>query len=117
MKKQELPVRFFVEPDNSFTNDTIDLNQEDGVIGETKIKYQNELLRVWEVTLKFLKLLRKNKKSFPGLNFKTYAEINDRIQLWQLLETRKKARVAKARKSLREIGERKIFQKRQAPLV
>ena len=117
MGPQELPKRFYVKPKDSYSNKIILLNQEDGVLGETRIIFKKKPLRVLEVTVDFLKVLRRNKPSFEGFNYTTYAEINDRIQRWQLLEFRKEARVAKARKDLRKIGQRKIEQKRQAPLA
>ena len=118
MEERRLPIRFFVKPSNSFSNNIIFLNQEEGIIGETTIRYRNESLRVWEVKSSFLEILWKNKPSFPGFGFKVYAEINDRIQTWRLLEFRKKARIAKVRKYLEKIGRRKAAkERRQAALA
>ena len=119
MKEKKLPTRFFVSPSDKFSNDIIALNSERGDIqaSETKINYKEESLPVWEVGLEALRLLRKNKVPIPGFKFKVYAQINDRIQTWKLLDFRKDARVAKARKALRKIGQRKVDEKRQPPLA
>lgn len=117
MQEKKLPTRFFVLPNDKFANDIILMNKEDGTIvaTEERVLYKKEPLNVWEVDLKSLKLLLKNKVSITGFGFKIYAEINDRTQTWRLLDFHKEARIAKARKALRKIGQRKIDAKRQAP--
>jgi len=119
MKEEKLPTRFFVYPSDKFSNDVISLNSEKRAIKatETSIKYGKKPVNVWEVDLDSLRLLRKNRVSIPGFHFKTYAEINDRIQSWQLLEFRKEARVAKVKKVLKEIGQKKLAKKRQPPVA
>lgn len=118
MEQKRLPTLFFVYPEDSFSNNVIVLNLEKGVIDakEARIQYEKRFLLVWEVGLESLKLLWKNKVSIPGFKFKVYARINDQVQSWKLLGSHKNARVAKARKALRKIGQRKIDAKRQAPI-
>jgi len=118
MKEEKLPTRFFIEPENEFSNGIIHLNNERGTIvaSEERIQYKKEFLSVWEVDLKALRLLWKSRASIPGFKFRVYAKINDQVQSWQLLDSQKKARVAKARKVLRKIGQRKIAAKRQPPI-
>jgi len=117
MKEEGLPTLFFVYPEDKFSNDIIVLNSEKGIIDakETRVQYEKKFLRVWETGLDSLKLLWKNRVSIPGFKFKVYANINDRVQLWKLLGSHKKARAAKARKALKKIGQRRMAQKRQSP--
>lgn len=117
MEQKKLPTLFFVYPEDKFSNDIIYLNSENRYIkaSETEIQYKKESLSVWEVDLKSLRLLWKNRISIPGFKFKIYIKINDRFQSWRLLELRKKAKAALIRKRLEKIGQRKIEAKRQAP--
>ena len=116
MKEEKLPARYFAKGRDKFSDNIIWQNREEGVaVSETRIRYKGRFLHVWEVNVEFLEILRKNEVSIPGFHFKTYAEINDRIQVWRLLDFRKEVKVAKVRKVLKEIGQRKIEAKRQAP--
>ena len=117
MKEEKLPTRYFIQPNDKFANDIILLNKEEGtlVATEERVSYKKESLNVWEIDLKSLKLLLKNKVSITGFGFKIYAKINDRVQSWRLLDFRKGAKAAKARKKLRQIGREKIAAKQQPP--
>jgi len=112
-------IQFFIEPDNGFSNGVICLNLERGVISaeEQKVLYKKTPIPVWEVDLRSLQLLRKNRVSIPGFKFKTYANINGRIQAWQLLDFRKKSRAAKVRKAIEKMAQKKMAEKRRPPLA
>jgi|GEM_PF-3129932 len=117
MEQKKLPTLFFVYPEDKFSNDVIYQNMERRAIDakEARIQYENRFLLAWEVELESLKTLWRNKVSIPGFKFRVYAKINDCVQSWKLLGSHKNARVAKARKVLQKIGQRKIDAKRQAP--
>jgi hypothetical protein len=118
MEEKGLPTSFFVYPEDKFSNDVVLLNLENGAIraNEERVRYKEEFLPVWGVDLESLKTLWRNRVSIPGFKFRVYAKINDRIQSWKLLDAHKKARVAKTRKTLHQLGQKKMAAKQQPPL-
>jgi hypothetical protein len=98
------PFRLFIEPKNTFTNEAISQNSN-GLAWESKIKYKNETLKVWETNkISFIIFLRKSAIGMPGLQFEVYAEINWIIQKWRLYKfIGRMTKPAKERKRLKKI--------------
>ena len=108
MKKMKIPVRFFIEPRNAFTNEVISGNSN-GLAWETEIKYKKTPLKVWGTDkLSFIRFIEKSRVTFPELDFQIYAEVNNIVQKWQLYKyIGKMTKPVKAAKELKNLAAKK----------
>ncbi len=87
-KSNKFPVKFFVINLNKFTNNIIvnlveklHLNTE---IGE--LTYKKKPHPAWEANPRLIKALEDARVEDNRIKYETYAEINERVQRWRLLE-------------------------------